>query len=135
IRGTITDRLGNPLSGVTIVLKDTPSRGTTSDENGRYTLSVPANSVLIFSSVGHNSQEVSVGNRREINIALEDAETAMDEVVVVGYGTQKKSHLTGAVSTINIEDNLQGRAIADIGRGLQGVSPGLNVRTPSGDVG
>src|SRR5690606_552733 len=72
---------------------------------------------------------------REINVQMEADMANMEEVVVVGYGTQKKSHLTGAVSSISVKDNLEGRPIADIGRGIQGAAPGLSIAVPSGEVG
>src|SRR5690606_34103759 len=71
----------------------------------------------------------------EISVALDNASNALDDVVVVGYGSQKKANLTGAVSTIDVSKSLTNRAIADVGRGLQGAASGLSVTIPSGEVG
>src|SRR5690606_22230734 len=123
VRGKVTDNNGNPLAGVSITLKSSSAVGTTTDNNGMYLLTVPRNAVLVFQQLGHVSQEISVGENREINVQMEADMANMEEVVVVGYGTQKKSHLTGAVSSISVKDNLEGRPIADIGRGIQGAAP------------
>lgn len=135
VKGRVTDSDGNPLSGVVIEPRGRHTISVTTDANGRYRITTPGDGTLVFSYVGHVTLDIKIDGRREVNVRMEADVTALDEVVVVGYGTQKKSHLTGAVSTINVEDNLQGRAIADIGRGLQGVSPGLSVRTPGGEIG
>lgn len=135
VMGRVTDSDGNPLSGVSIELEGRSVTGVTTDENGRYRLTIPEDGVLVFRYIGYTTLNIDIGGRREVDVQLEADETALDEVVVVGYGTQKKSHLTGAVSSINVEDNLQGRAIADVGRALQGVSPGLSIKTPSGEIG
>lgn len=104
ITGTVSDVDGSGLPGVSILVKGT-QRGTTTDPNGKYKLDVPnGDAVLVFSFVGYLSQEVVVGNRTQLNISLKVDNKALDEVVVVGYGTAKKKDLTGAVSSVNIED-------------------------------
>ena len=104
ITGTVTDTDGSPLPGATITIKG-GTQGTVTDANGVYTLQVPnEDATLLFSYIGFSSQEVTVGNRRTIHIALIEDAQRIDEVVVVGYGTQKKVTLTGAVSSIKGEE-------------------------------
>lgn len=100
IRGQVTDTLGNPLVGVSVVLKGTPSVGTTTDLNGRYILLVPPQSVLTFSYVGYRPHEEAVGSRQVVNVMLVPTEAGLDEVVVVGFGTQKRISVVGAQSSI-----------------------------------
>ncbi|MEZ4905298.1 MAG: TonB-dependent receptor [Spirosomataceae bacterium] len=103
IMGLVTDENGVGLPGVSILLKGL-QRGTTSDGKGRFTLNVPDNkAVLVFSFVGYLSQEVAVGNQTQLNILLQVDTKALEEVVVVGYGTAKKKDLTGAVASVNVE--------------------------------
>lgn len=122
VSGVVTDSGDNtPLLGVNVVIKGT-STGTITDFDGKYTIAVPdANSVLQFSYTGYERQEVAVDGRGLIDLALQPSTSVLDEVVVIGYGTVKKSDLTGAVSTVNaeafekqpltrLEDALQGRA-------------------------
>src|SRR5690606_14688481 len=90
IRGTVRDSTGNVMAGVSVSLKDRPNIGTTTDLNGRYILSVPPHSVLVFASVGYKQHEQSIGNQQVIDIILTPTESGIDEVVVVGFGTQKK---------------------------------------------
>ncbi|AWV98520.1 SusC/RagA family TonB-linked outer membrane protein [Arcticibacterium luteifluviistationis] len=104
VSGTVKDDTGETLPGVSIVVKGT-TNGTTTDIDGSFTLNVPTkSSVLVFSFVGYLAQEVTVGNQSQINVNLKLDTQALDEVVVVGYGTAKKKDLTGAVSSVNIED-------------------------------
>ncbi|GAB2787247.1 TonB-dependent receptor [Rhabdobacter roseus] len=133
VRGTVVDGK-DALPGVSVVVKGTTT-GTTTDGNGRFELAVPnAQVVLVFSFVGYLSQEVAVGNRSEFNITLEADVRALEEVVVVGYGTQKKENLTGAVSTINAKD-IENRPVSNVAMALQGLSPGLSVTRSSGQPG
>jgi TonB-linked SusC/RagA family outer membrane protein len=104
IKGVITDENGEKLPGVSITVKGT-TRGTTTDINGEYSLAIPDNkAVLVFSFVGYMPQEIVIGNKTILNVLLQVDNKALDEVVVVGYGTAKKKDLTGAVSSVNIED-------------------------------
>jgi TonB-linked SusC/RagA family outer membrane protein len=104
IQGRVTDKkTGEGIPGVTVVLKGT-TKGTTSDLNGNYTISVgTATDVLVFSSVGFTSQEVVVGDKNLINVTLEGADKALDEVVVVGYGAQSRRNVTGAVAKVDMK--------------------------------
>lgn len=122
-----------PISGVTVsVVGGTAS--TQTDANGDYSIEVPTGAVLHFSSVGYVAQDVEVTSN-SLSVTLVADDTSLDEVVVVGYGTQRKGNLTGAVSSVNVKENLESRPIADVGRGIQGTTPGLNITIPSGEVG
>jgi TonB-linked SusC/RagA family outer membrane protein len=101
IKGTVTNKQGNPIPGVTIIVKGT-TRGTTSDVNGNYIIEVEnSQSILVFSFIGYTNQEVTVESRTQINVALLEEVVGLEEVVVIGYGTQKKKDLTGAISQID----------------------------------
>src|SRR5690606_7637341 len=97
VRGKVTDANGDPLPGVTISVPGT-TIGTATDLDGVYSLSVPEGSTLVFSFIGFQSQTIAVGGRSVVNVTLSEDLASLDEVVVVGYGTQKKSDLTGSVS-------------------------------------
>jgi TonB-dependent starch-binding outer membrane protein SusC len=122
---------GSPLIGVSVSLKG-GTVGAMTDANGKYQLSVPNDGVLIFSYIGYASQEVLVGNRSEININLKTDKKVLDEIVVIGYGTQKKGDVTSAVAGVDREDFVQG-AVRDAAQLVQGKVAGLRVTTPSGD--
>ncbi len=131
VSGIVTDEKGQALPGVSVLVKNT-NRGTTTDGKGQYKISVPeANATLVFSFVGYKKQEVSVSNRSTINVSLQVENQNLEEVVVVGYGTQSRKNLTSAITTIKPEDLNKG-AISDVGQLLQGKVPGLNI-TRSGD--
>src|SRR5690606_33511512 len=132
VSGTVTGSSG-PIEGVTVsVVGGTAS--TQTDANGRYTIQAPLGSTLRFSSVGFATKEVSVSSN-SLSVTLDSGDQSLDEVVVVGYGTQRRGNLTGAVSSINVKENLEGRPIADVGRGIQGTTPGLTITIPSGEIG
>ncbi|QLE00301.1 TonB-dependent receptor [Galbibacter sp. BG1] len=135
ITGTVFDPDGVPIPGVSVVEKGTQN-GISTDFDGNYSiqLSTDDNPVLVFSSIGYVTNEIPVKNQNSISVELKLDVTGLDEVVVVGYGTQKKKNLTGAVATIDSEV-LDSRPITDVARGLQGVSPGLTITTPSGQIG
>ncbi|GAB3703681.1 TonB-dependent receptor [Spirosoma flavus] len=116
----------NPLPGVTVTVKGT-SRGTTTDANGAYRINVVNDqSVLVFSSVGFVTQEVVVGNRSTLNLTIETDNRSLNEVVVVGYGTQKKSQTTGAISSITPKQITE-QPITNIGQAMQGRVAGVDV--------
>ncbi len=126
ITGTITDENGQGLPGVSIVLKGT-QRGTTSEVDGKYSINLPDGpATLIFSFVGYVSQEIAVGNQSRIDIFLEADTKSLEEVVVVGYGTQQKKDLTGAVSVVQGEA-ITNRKTTQISQALQGSMPGVMV--------
>lgn len=136
ISGVVKDADNNqPLPGVNVVVKGAV-RGTTTDGQGKYTLSVPSSgAVLVFSFVGYFPQEVAVGNQTAISISLKADVKALSEVVVVGYGTQKKVNLTGSVASVNIDDKISGRTLSNVSSGLSGLVPGLTVQQNSGMAG
>ncbi|MEX2594336.1 MAG: TonB-dependent receptor [Anditalea sp.] len=125
VSGVVTDEDGNGFPGVTVSLMGA-SIGTATDLDGKYALSVPEGATLVFSFIGFETQRVVVENQSEINITLIEDVASLDEVVVVGYGTQKKSNLTGSVDVITSKD-LSGRAVTNVSEALQGVSANLNV--------
>jgi TonB-linked SusC/RagA family outer membrane protein len=134
ISGKVTDSGGQPLPGVTVVVKGT-TQGTVTNNDGNYSLAdVPDDATLVFSFVGMRTQEVVAGNQTTIDVRMEEETIGIEEVVAIGYGTQKKSHLTAAVDQIEGEI-LENRPIRSIADGLIGTVAGLNVRAPSGAPG
>ncbi|MDP2040392.1 carboxypeptidase-like regulatory domain-containing protein, partial [Algoriphagus sp.] len=125
VTGTVSDETGSPLPGVTILLKGTTT-GTTTDLDGKYTISGPASGVLVFSFIGYNPKEESIGNRSQINVGLSPDLSDLEEVVVVGYGTVKKSQLTGAISSVGTKE-IQELPITDARQALQGRAAGVDV--------
>jgi len=131
VSGTVTDNTGAALPGVNVVVKGTAS-GVVSQANGTYSISVPnENAVLQFSFIGYVTQEAVVGNRRTINIVLTEDTQQIEEVVVVGYGTQRKSDVTGSIAVVGSEELLRTPSFSGI-TGLKGVAPGVNVFVNSG---
>jgi TonB-linked SusC/RagA family outer membrane protein len=101
ITGNVSDMNGDPLIGLTVTLKDHPQTGVTTDPDGNYSIAVPdANTVLLFSYIGYAKREETVGNRRVINVILQEDVGQLDEVVVVAYGTQKRESVVGAITTV-----------------------------------
>lgn len=134
ITGQITDQKGEPIIGATIIEKQT-KKGTISDGNGNYIISnLPQNSILQFSYIGMQTQELKVGNQSVINVTLKDGSIILNEVVAVGYGTVKKKDLTGAIGSINSADILR-VAPTDATQALQGVMPGVVVSKGSNQPG
>jgi TonB-linked SusC/RagA family outer membrane protein len=131
VSGKVTDESGHPLPGVNILIKGT-TLGTTTDFNGTYALQVEdPEAVLIFSFIGYVTQEVSVNNRTTIDIVLMEDLRSLNEVIVVGYGTQKKENLTGAVDQVGSE-TFENRPLPNLTQGLQGVLPNVNIRLLDG---
>ncbi|MCB0689439.1 MAG: SusC/RagA family TonB-linked outer membrane protein, partial [Saprospiraceae bacterium] len=132
VSGTVLSDDGEPLIGVT-VLEEGTSNGTVTDFDGTYSLTVASgDAVLAFSYTGYKSTSVPVSGRNVVDLTLEVEVSSLDEVVVIGYGTQKKANLTGAVAAISSEE-LERRPIASVGQGLQGLIPNLNVSIRNGD--
>ncbi|GAB3976412.1 TonB-dependent receptor [Spirosoma terrae] len=116
----------SPLPGVNVTVKGT-SRGTTTDANGTYRISIPnENAILVFSSVGFISQEVAVGNRSTLDVTIQADSRALNEVVVVGYGTQKKSQTTGAISSVGAKE-IGELPVTNARQALQGRAAGVDV--------
>ena len=126
VSGNVKDEKGEALIGVSIQIKGTPT-GNITDIDGNFTLSsVPANGELVFSYMGYETQTIPVKGKSVINVVLKEDSQALDEVVVVGFGTQKKVNLTGAVASVGAEV-LENKPVANVGQALQGVVPNLNV--------
>ena len=134
IKGKVTDSSGGPLPGVTVVIKGTTT-GTITDTDGNYVLSnVPQGSVLEFSFVGMASQDVTIGDQKEINVSMRESSVGLQEVVAVGYGTQKKETLTGSISTVKSSDVVK-VPVTNVSNSLAGRAPGLVAVTGSGEPG
>ncbi len=134
ITGKVTDAEGNSLPGVNVVLKGT-SEGTTTDADGNFSIYVPSqNAILVFSSVGYVSEEVTVGNQTVINLTMVPDIKALDEVVVVGYGSQKRKDLTSAIAIVD-PNEMTKSPVANVTSALQGISAGIEVQGNQGRPG
>lgn len=133
VSGTVLDETGMPLPGVSILLKGT-TRGTTTDLDGKYSIAAPSSGVLVFSFIGYINSEETIGSRTKIDITLNPDVANLEEVVVVGYGTQKKSQLTGAISSVGNKE-IQELPITDARQALQGRAAGVDVVQPGSKPG
>ncbi len=131
VTGTITGSDGKPLEGVSIMLKGTRI-GTTTDVNGHFSIAAPDAAVLIISYVGHEEKEIAVKDHPVIDLRLTPVINTSEEVVVVGYGTQKRSAVSGAVTEVKL-DNLGSRSLNNLSEALQGKAPGVIVTNEGGD--
>lgn len=135
VSGIVTDSKNEPLIGVNVTIKNASTTGTITDIDGKYSLEIPSgNSVLVFSYIGYSTQEVKVNNRSVVDIVLKDDMQALEEVVVVGYGTMKKSDLTGSVSSIT-SDNFKLGTDLTPQQLMQGAFSGVNISQNSGKPG
>jgi TonB-linked SusC/RagA family outer membrane protein len=131
ITGTVSDEKGAPLTGATVQVKGT-NVGVLTDINGKYSVDVAGpNSIVVISFVGYNPKEITVQNQTTINVVLSESMLGLEEVVVVGYGTQKKLNLTAAVDQVT-NSTLENRSVPNLTQGLQGVMPNLNIRLLDG---
>jgi len=135
VSGTVTSSTGQPLEGATVVAKGT-SGATTTDASGNFRVSVPASAKqLLISYIGYSAQEVAIPASGSISVKLENtAAASLDEVIVVGYGTQKKSVVTGAISSVRAAD-LENQPITRVEQALQGRTSGLTISSTSGQPG
>lgn len=124
ITGIVTDESGEPIIGANVVEKGT-TNGTVTDINGNFTLSVSDNSVLQVSYIGYMLHEVATKNSKQFKVTLKEDSQSLDEVVVVGFGTQKKANLTGAVGAVQMDKVLGDRPVTGLGAALQGAIPGF----------
>ncbi len=125
VRGAVTDNKGEFLPGVTVLVKGT-SQGTVTDMDGKFSFSeIPEGAVLQFSFIGMKTQEIAVGSNLVVNVSMQEDAIGLEEVVAVGYGTQKKVNLTGAVSAVKMEEVLGDRPVTSLGAILQGSIPGF----------
>lgn len=135
ITGTVTDSTQEPLIGVNVTVKGNSSVGTITDMDGKYTLPVPSGKItLVFSYIGYMAQEIVVGSQSTIDVVLLDDAQALEEVVVVGYGTMKKSDLTGSVSSISSDRFKVGTDLSPQ-QLMQGAFSGVNISQNSGKPG
>lgn len=130
VSGTIISETGEPVPGVNIIVKGT-TQGTTSDIEGRYSLEAPEDAILVYSFIGYVTQEIPVNQRSVIDVTLQSDVKQLEEVVVVGYGTQKRSDVTGSVGVVSAEEILRAPVNNAI-QGLQGRVAGVNVFLNSG---
>ena len=130
IKGVVRDATGAPLAGASVAVKGTTTV-TQTNAQGEFTLDVPEQAVLIVTFVGYELQEISVGNKTDISIQLKATTSQLHDIVVVGYGTQKKANLTGAVDMVSSEA-LENRSLTNLNMGLQGVLPNLNIKPLDG---
>lgn len=131
VTGLVVDAAGDPVIGASVVEKGT-TNGIMTDIDGKFTLNVTLGSTLQISFVGYQTQEVRAA--KTMRIVLKEDSELLDEVVVVGYGTQKKANLTGAVSTVDLNKTMAGRPQQDVAKALQGAVPGLSILTETGGI-
>jgi iron complex outermembrane receptor protein len=131
VQGKVTDATGEGVPGATVVLKGT-TKGTATDVGGNFTLSVPSDGTLVISFIGYKAQEVPINNRSVINVALSTDAKALEEVVVVGYGTQQRHEITGSVASVTPKDFNSG-VVARPDQLLVGKVAGLTINAPGGD--
>ncbi len=132
VSGTVVDNVG-PVVGASVIEKGTQN-GITTDLDGKWTLSVPQGATLVFSSIGYKDVEIVVGSQNVYNVTLEEDKMLLDEVVVVGYGTMKRSDLSGASVSMN-EESLKGSIVSSLDQTLQGRAAGVQAVTTSGAPG
>lgn len=133
VTGTIIDDFGEPVVGATVIAKGT-TQGTVTDIDGNYSLEVPAScEELQFSYIGYSAQTIALGDKTSVNVTMSEDSQLLNDVVVVGYGTQKKVNLTGAVSVIDGKD-LNARPVTNAAMALQGADPSLLLTTGNGSI-
>ena len=132
VTGQVTDEAGEPIIGANVLIEGTTNQGAITDMDGNFSLKASVGQTLKVSYIGYLSRTVRVTDTKKLNIVLREDTETLDEVVVVGYGTMKKSDLTGSVSSIDTEDMMKRNPIT-LGQGLQGAAAGVNVIRSSGD--
>lgn len=133
VKGTVKDATGTPIIGANVLIKGT-STGTITDMDGHYELEVPAGAVLQVSYIGYDTQELAVGNKSAMNFQLKENTELLEEVVVVGYGVEKKVNVVGSISTVSAK-KLENRSTPSVVNALTGQMPGVTVRQTSGSPG
>lgn len=133
VKGVVMDIADNPLPGVSVVVKGS-TVGTTTDLDGNYSINAPKNGILVFTYIGMAKEEVKISGRQTLNVTLEEDVSVLNEVVVVGYGIQKKLHLTGSVSSVSAKD-LTKSTTSNISQALVGKLPGLMSQQTTGAPG
>ena len=134
ITGAVTEKNGTPIPGVNVIVTGT-TLGTVTDIAGKYSIEVPQESKsLTFSFIGMEPQEIIIGTLTQINVTMSQSAIGLEEVVVVGYGTQKKVNLTGAIATVGI-DNLEQKTVTQLSSALEGSMPGVTITQTTGQPG
>ena len=134
IKGTIKDSAGEPIIGANVILKGDATVGSITDIDGNFDLSVPSNATLQVSYIGYNTQDVPIGNKSFLNITLKEDTETLDEVVVVGYGSQKKVNVIGSIASVDSKA-LESRAVPDVSNMLTGQMSGVTITQESGNPG
>ena len=134
ITGKVTDSSGEPLVGVSVIVLGEKGNVATTDVDGLYHIEAPADGVLEFAFIGMKKREVPVNGRGVVDVVLSDDNLLLEELVVVGFGSQKKENLTGAVSTVNVGRALESKPFTDPAKGLQGAVPGLTITFSNGAI-
>ena len=134
VKGKVTDSRGEPVIGATVMLSSNQTVGTQTDLSGNYSISVPSSASLIFSCVGYATQTVALAGRSVIDIVLAEDTEFLEETVVIGYGVQKKSDVTGAIASVK-ESDLENRTAIDVAQALQGKAAGVQIVNASGAPG
>ncbi len=127
VKGVVVDQSGIPVIGANVVMKGSNSNGTITDIDGKFSLNVPKGAILKISYIGYIEMEVPVGNKADLSITLKEDSQALSEVVVVGYGTQKKVNLSGAVATMDVGKLAESRPINNLSTALAGMAAGVKV--------
>lgn len=135
VTGQVVDSAGETIIGATVLEKGTSNNGVATDIDGKFSIEVDKGSILQVSFIGYITQEVKVNGTSPLKIQLQEDTHTLDEVVVVGYGSQKKVNLTGAVANVDVQDAIASRPITDVAKALQGITPGLSITTNVGGIG
>lgn len=133
ISGTVTNADGKPIAGATVLVEGT-STGTTTNAEGKFSVSAPANGTLAVSFIGYESVKVAVAGKTQVNVSLREDTHAIDDVIVVAYGTAKKESFTGSVAVVKGEE-LEHRKVSNVTKALDGLAPGVQVTSGSGQPG
>lgn len=134
IKGTVKDAAGEPIIGANVIVKGT-TIGVITDIDGNFTLQIPANGTLQISYIGYLNQEIKIGAQTSYDVVLQEDNKTLDEVVVVGYGVQKKVNLTGSVASVDFEEQAKSRPVTNVSSALAGLSSGVQVMQTSGQPG
>ena len=133
VTGTVANTDNRPIAGATVLVEGT-TVGTTTDANGRFSISAPADGTLKISFIGYQTQTVSVAGKTQINVSLQEDTHAIDDVIVVAYGTAKKESFTGSVSAVSGEE-LKKLQVSNVSKALEGLVPGVQVASQTGQPG
>ena len=132
VTGKVKDSSGEPVIGASVVVKGNNTMGTITDFDGNFMLDVPTKSVLVISYIGYVTQEVPTVEKKSLEIILKEDTKTLDEVVVIGYGTQRKGDVTSSVASVKADNFVKG-AVKDVGQLIQGKVAGLAITNPNGD--